>query len=65
MVGKDNKKTTNKKAMVERHVKTTMWYEVCYAEEHMTNPNGVARKHSRQVFKDLRKMFDREVQRLK
>ena len=51
--------------MVEQHVKTTMWYEVCYAEEHMTKPKGVARKHSRQVFKDLRKMFDREVQRSK
>ena len=42
-----------------------MWNEVCSAEKDIVKSDGVARKHFRQIFKNKRTIFDREVQRCK
>ena len=42
-----------------------MWNEVCSAEKDIVKSDGVARKHFRQIFKNKREIFDREVQRCK
>ena len=63
-VGQDNKRRRIKKPWWN-DLLTIMWNEVCYAEKNMIKAKGVTRKHSRQVFKDKHKIFDREVQRSK
>ena len=63
-IGLNNKRRRMKKPWWNDTL-TVMWNDVCKAEKDMIKLVGGARAHFRHLFKNSRKVFDREVQRCK